>query len=97
MLRCVRAWSHAFFGNVYAADLFLSTGANDLFGSYIEKRTLRSATCSPAASIVHLVASARPDFGRDEKNSTGGNDEIPFDDYRCTGNAGDRTGDFDRS
>jgi hypothetical protein len=97
MLRCVRAWSHAFFGNVYAADLFPSRGANDLLESCIEERTLRSATCSAAASIVHLVASARLELGRDEKNSTEGNYEIPFDDYRCTGIARNSTGDFDRS
>ena len=97
MLRCLCAQPHTFLGDFYAADLFPSGRPNDLVRFGVNERTLRSATCSAAANIVHLVALAHLELGRDEKNSTEGNYEIPFDDYCCAGIARNSTGDFDRS
>ncbi|PYI88116.1 MAG: hypothetical protein DMF03_11805 [Verrucomicrobia bacterium] len=63
MLHRVRARSHAFFGNFYAADLLANGETNDLIEVSFSKRPLRSATCSAAANAVRVVASARPELG----------------------------------
>src|SRR6267143_2784365 len=72
MLRRVRPRSHAFFSNFCPADLFSVRRTNDSRGFSVKERSLRSTTCSAAASTTRLIASARPQLGRDETNSRGG-------------------------